>query len=304
MKAVINIVNIRDTKLYVEEHGAENEEALLYLHGGPGSSCLDFCHYQAQALSSSLRVIAIDQRGVLRSEPLQEEERCGIDDLIADCEALRKYLNIEQWSVLGHSFGGFVALLYAHRCPQYVQKVLYEAPSFDLGLSMRALLKKAKTYFESSESCDTEHAVQCDTYLQNCSSTEELWNAWRDVIRLLGDRKDYIYFHGIEPQEYNRIHEAANIAAELWQRTQLHTRKIEEDGKVFTSLLPLLSEVTQPSLLLHGALDPVCCTEQKERFERDCANGRVTVFDNSAHFPRLEEAEKYTTEVLKFILEI
>ncbi|UOQ46852.1 alpha/beta hydrolase [Gracilibacillus caseinilyticus] len=116
------LINVCGVHIYVEEFGKTNEEALLYLHGGPGASCIDFCYYQAKALSEKLRVIALDQRGVLRSDPIMSNEKFGVDDIISDCEALRKELGIENWTVLGHSFGGYIALNYAYEYPMSVKK--------------------------------------------------------------------------------------------------------------------------------------------------------------------------------------
>ena len=39
------------------------------------------------------------------------------ENLTADAEALRRRLGFERWAVLGHSFGGHVALEYALRYP-------------------------------------------------------------------------------------------------------------------------------------------------------------------------------------------
>jgi pimeloyl-ACP methyl ester carboxylesterase len=39
------------------------------------------------------------------------------ENLTADADALRKELGYERWAVLGHSFGGHVALEYALRYP-------------------------------------------------------------------------------------------------------------------------------------------------------------------------------------------
>ena len=41
-----------------------------------------------------------------------------MENLTADAEALREALGFERWAVLGHSFGGNVALEYALRYPQ------------------------------------------------------------------------------------------------------------------------------------------------------------------------------------------
>jgi proline iminopeptidase len=46
------------------------------------------------------------------------------ENLIADAEALRQTLGFERWAVLGHSFGGNVALEYALRYPQRISRLI------------------------------------------------------------------------------------------------------------------------------------------------------------------------------------
>jgi proline iminopeptidase len=46
------------------------------------------------------------------------------ENLTADAEALRQKLGFEKWAVLGHSFGGMVALEYALRYPQNLSRLL------------------------------------------------------------------------------------------------------------------------------------------------------------------------------------
>ncbi|MEC2645225.1 alpha/beta fold hydrolase, partial [Bacillus thuringiensis] len=135
-------MNIRGKKLYVETHGNPKNKPVLYLHGGPGESCYDFSFHQAERLKDSLYVIMIDQRGVGRSEKITEDEAFGLNDLIEDCEELKKVLQIEKWSIIGHSFGGYVALLYASIYPSSIEKIIFEGPTFDFALTSRALLQK------------------------------------------------------------------------------------------------------------------------------------------------------------------
>ncbi len=291
-----NFIQIRGTNLYVEEFGENNEEALLYLHGGPGASCLDFCYEQAKLLAETLRVIAFDHRGVLRSDPIEEGTDFSLNDIIADCEALREQLGIQSWTVLGHSFGGYVALKYAHEHPHSVKKVIYEAPTFDLGLSSRSMIKRALLLL------DSEH--EYNRYLQDSYTTKELWHAIVTVYQVLGaEKKDSIYLKSIKPHELNSIYEKAQLPSESWGRSQTYTQKLEEEGMIFESLLPIIPLVKQPSLLLHGKYDPVLCEQQKECFTETAPASKTVVFENSAHFPRLEEPQKYRDEVVSFLLE-
>ena len=134
----MGLLEIRGTHLWVEDLGSPDKPPVLYLHGGPGAGCYDFVLQQGERLSQSLRVIALDQRGVLRSDPL--EDSLTLQDLIEDCEALRVRLGIERWSVLGHSFGGYLGLACALRYPEAVSALVFENPSFDIRASVDSLL--------------------------------------------------------------------------------------------------------------------------------------------------------------------
>jgi proline iminopeptidase len=136
------LIKIRGKKLYVECFGSEEKPPVLYLHGGPGESCHDFTYHQSKRLKKHFKLIAIDQRGVCRSEVIHDNEVFGLNDLIEDCEALRKHLGIKKWSVIGHSFGGFLSLLYVSRYPDFIDKVIFEGPTFDFELTSRSLIRK------------------------------------------------------------------------------------------------------------------------------------------------------------------
>jgi proline iminopeptidase len=79
-------------QLYVEVLGPVTAPAVLYLHGGPGTGAYDFTRHQGGRLSPVVRLVAMDQRGVLRSDPLGDTEAFGLEDLIEDCEAVRRAL--------------------------------------------------------------------------------------------------------------------------------------------------------------------------------------------------------------------
>lgn len=293
-----SLINIRGTQLYVEDFNESCEEVLLYLHGGPGASCVDFCYWQAEVLSKDIRVIAVDQRGVLRSDQIQEEEKFGIADIIEDCEALRTHLGIGKWNVLGHSFGGYLALMYALHYPDSVKKVIFETPSFDTMKSIRSLISRALIHFQ--EINNKLGISECMKYLDS-SSGSELWDAWESIIQLLGNDKDLIYFHDIDPDYYNEIVDQLVEDSELWAKNQQHMSKLQSEGRFFEDLTPQLANLTRPSLLITGKFDPVCCAQQQEAYKTLVSNHNIIQFENSSHMPRIEEPERYTKEVLSFI---
>lgn len=116
-------INIWGKKIWYEIYGTEYNDTLLYLHDGPGASCLDFVN-QAKALSKKMKVIIFDQLGVLRSEAIPENESYSMEYQIEMIEEMRKLLGIEKWSILGHSYGGMLAVLYAYIYPNSIHKVI------------------------------------------------------------------------------------------------------------------------------------------------------------------------------------
>lgn len=83
------LIEVESKKIYIEEYGKENKETIVYFHGGPGASCLDFIN-QAKALGTKFHVISFDQYGVMRSESIKENESFGMYDHIELIDKLRE----------------------------------------------------------------------------------------------------------------------------------------------------------------------------------------------------------------------
>ena len=135
-------------KIYYEIYGEEHSDTLLYLHGGPGASCLDFVN-QAKALSRQIRIIILDQLGVLRSDAIAEDEDYSMEYQVEMFEEMRKSFGIGKWSILGHSYGGMLAVLYAHCYPESIHKVILDCPSLWFEDSARSTAEFLSGHIES-----------------------------------------------------------------------------------------------------------------------------------------------------------
>jgi proline iminopeptidase len=103
---------IRDVSLFVDVVGHGYPLALL--HGGPGAD-----HWSMLPLrrcADRFTLVFYDHRGNGRSNGAPVSSMTW-ENLTADADALRERLGFERWAVLGHSFGGQVALEYALRYP-------------------------------------------------------------------------------------------------------------------------------------------------------------------------------------------
>jgi len=91
------------------------------MHGGPGLDHTTLL--PLEPLADSFTLIFYDHRCNGRSEGADVSSMTW-ENLTADADALRQALGFEQWAVLGHSFGGNVALEYALRYPQNVSHLI------------------------------------------------------------------------------------------------------------------------------------------------------------------------------------
>lgn len=115
-------------KLYYHQYGNPEGEVILQIHGGPGSNSKPK-HVNPYDLKR-FRVVLFDQRGCGKSEPAGLLEENTTYDLVEDIERLRKHLQIDKWYIHGPSWGSTLALLYAEKYPDRVQKLLLRGVFF------------------------------------------------------------------------------------------------------------------------------------------------------------------------------
>lgn len=100
---------------------------LLFVHGGPGNAVSDYHNGNKRFFNpEKLFVVEVDQRGTGRSEPSVREDyhnmgmyqNISMNVIADDYEAVRTYLNVEQWIVWGGSYGSTIGLNYCMRYPK------------------------------------------------------------------------------------------------------------------------------------------------------------------------------------------
>ena len=112
-------IPIREVSLFVKVLGRGHPMALM--HGGPGAD-----HHSMLSLrpcADQFTMVFYDHRCNGQSEGAEVSSMTW-ENLTADAEALRETLGFETWAVLGHSFGGMVALEYALRYPESLSHLL------------------------------------------------------------------------------------------------------------------------------------------------------------------------------------
>ena len=127
---------------------------IVVLHGGPGASH-GYLRPQLDALARSHRTLVYyDQRGSGGSLLDEGAPPGTASDHVADLEALRAHLGEDRLTLLGYSWGGLLALLYALEHPGRVGRMVLVSPAptrvADLA-AMRTRLDRAAERLEIND---------------------------------------------------------------------------------------------------------------------------------------------------------
>jgi len=181
--------------LYWEESGNPAGQAVVFLHGGPGSGT---SNGNRQFFDPKFyRIILFDQRGAGKSIPHACLEENTTWDLVEDIEKLRKHLNIDKWLVFGGSWGSTLALTYSVTYPERVT-----------GIIMRGIFMLRKK--------------EIDWFYQGGASAvfPDFWEAYRDHIPE-EERNDFVEAYS---KRLNSTDEMVQLAAaKAWTNWEMAT---------------------------------------------------------------------------------
>lgn len=121
----IRVSSSDNVSLYVRIAGmAKDQAALITVHGGPGMSSR-YMHGLEELAGPDLAVVSWDQRGAGQStSPPDESTYYTLPKYAEDLDAVRQAFGAETVHLLGHSWGGIVALQYAILYPGRVQSLI------------------------------------------------------------------------------------------------------------------------------------------------------------------------------------
>ena len=110
----------------------------LFIHGGPGQGSNYWEKLAGDFSEKHFKMIYLDQRGCGRSSsPLNNDY--SIERMIKDFEEVREVLSIDEWLIMGHSFGGILQTCYAKTHPDKIKGMLM----FNCTLDMKESLEES-----------------------------------------------------------------------------------------------------------------------------------------------------------------
>ena len=175
-------------RLFVQEYG-RGRDTVIVLHGGWGadhSYLLD----GFRGLEDRYHLVFYDQRGSLRSPC--PDSLISVAAHVADIERLRQQLKLEKVTIVGHSMGTRLAMMYLARHPDRVRGLVLAAPA---SLTPRPAATAAESTLVARQSATQQafiNRAEVQTELRRAGLTddstqwsdEERTSAWR--IRFAG----------------------------------------------------------------------------------------------------------------------
>jgi proline iminopeptidase len=206
------------------------------------------------------------------------------ENLTADADALRRSLGYDQWDVLGHSFGGQVALEYALRYPDRVSRLLLFdtcADSHWYTQSAPAILRK-RGYSASA-------AAAAQRFFTGNVPPNEMG---RTVLRFL---RAYFYHLGLRD-----LPEAIVSALRL---------KMRPEAQVFAfgtllkgwSVMDDLCHIDIPTLVLAGRFDFLFPPEHHAILADRLQHAHLEIIERAGHNAHAERADEVIDIVRRFM---
>jgi proline-specific peptidase len=257
---------------------------IVLMHGGPG---LDYkTMLPLKPLADQFTLVFYDHRCNGRSEGA-EVTTMTMDNLTADADALRQALGFEKWAVLGHSFGGNVALEYALRYPQSLsQLVLMNTGGDQWWVNQNAPEILAKRGFSESTVQDAHRFY--NGQIENREFT----------TIFLKINKAYSYSNSFD----------------LWTMIQGlvlgYMPKMRPDACIFGynkvlqgwSVMDRLGEIKVPTLVIAGSYDFLFPPEHQKQLAAGIPNSRLVMIERAGHNPDMEQPTETLKAIRDFLL--
>ena len=269
------------TSLYYKALG--KGEPIVVLHGGPGFDHQQFLPYLGE-LASDYKVILFDQRGTGLSTGPVDSASITIDTFISDIEAVREAFGIEKMNLVGHSWGGILAMHYAVRHPENLKSLILcsAGASVDCFTDMRAQIQRARPP-EDTELLESIYASEA-FQAQDPAAIERFWQVYFRVYFVDTTLASTMNLTFTE----NTITNGNAVAGYI----------LNSVGEF--NLYDELRVVRCPTLILHGDSDPMPVS-YAWRIHESIPGSQIRILERSGHWIFVDATEPFCASIREFL---
>ena len=271
-------------KIVGELHPVSGKLPLLVLHGGPGVPH-DYLEDLAGLADEGRAVVFYDQLGCGKSDHPGDPTLWVMDTFVDEVSAVRKGIELDRVHLLGHSWGGWLALEYVLRRPPGLVSLILAStcaslPAFaaETRRLKESLPADVRETIDRHEAAGTTHD---DAYVNATMAYYTQWVCRRDpfpehVMRSLTNLREEVY---------------ATMQGPEWNVTG----NLKDWG-----VTDRLGELDLPVLITSGRHDEMTPALVKPLVE-GIPGAESVVFEDSAHLAMAEEPTRYRRVVDSFL---
>jgi len=278
------------THAYIEGKLDDKHEVILMLHGGPGNRC----RYLKPLFDLSKKgytCISYDQLGFGKSSKIKgKKSLMKVSTFVDELDNLIKTLKLKNFILLGHSWGGQLALEYLLRIKNNSVKKLILFSS----------LSSSKLWSESN------YKICCNLIKDNKEKLNMLKDAYKKTY-FFDKKVNYLcntyiwnkYYRvktNTSPYERKKFGHNSEIYEYMWGKNDLFV----EGTLLHWDVTPRLKEIKIPTLVIHGKYDQ-STIEVNEALLKGIKNSKEVFLEKSGHGGYYNEYPKVIKSILDFI---
>jgi proline iminopeptidase len=270
--------------LYWAVYGPVSQDRLLVLHGGPGAHH-DYLLPQMLALANDWELVFYDQRGGGKSKT---DDRTPItwQTQVEDLDRVVVELELGSPTILGYSWGGLLAMLYA------IEAAAGRTRSHPRRLALidpAPITRRFRETFESefSRRQSSLEIVRLREELASSGLREKDADTYRHrmfELSVAGYFADPRAAHDLTP-----FRVTGRVQASVWE--SLNDYDLTAAG--------LLNSVSVPTLVVHGRQDPIPLASSEAAAQ--ALHAQLVVLEHSGHVPYVEQPAALFSAIRAFL---
>lgn len=277
---------------------------VLIIHGGPGQPFVQPAS-GLELLTSKFRFHYYDQRGCGEStRPIDRfesqnmyanmktlDQKLGLGAQIADIERIRRILGDDKLILIGHSWGGFLASLYAAEFPEHVEALILVSPANTLVMPQPDA--ESDLFAAVRAKLPPEEQAEFDAFMKEYLNFNTLFQKSEADLVAMNEKFGEYYLKIMDVKmEAEMLEQGKPGGWMVWagyvSMGQRHDYR------------EALRKVTAPVLVIHGADD--LQSESVSRLYVDAfPNAEFAVIENASHSSFEDQPEEFASIVKTFL---
>jgi len=256
----------------------QGDEVVFLLSGGPGLPCRYLVEPHLRLVDEGYRVVSYDQMGTGQSDRPNDETLWHVARFAEEVEIVRTALGLDQFHLIGHSWGGWLGMEYAVTYPGVLASFVIANSAADiqhlvnelnrlrggLGIETVRMMQRREAewsidhdeYIAAITLLNYRHVCRLDVWPEPLAESVSDWNM--DPYMAVQGPNEFLYIGNLK--DWNRLEDMAGF--------------------------------NRPCLISNGAHDemtPNCAM----RMHNTIPGSEIAIFPNSSHTPFYEEPEAY-----------